>query len=393
MRILIATTHRGVVGGVETYLRELLPRLAVGHDVALLYEVEAPAGRPAINDALPAMPYWRVDHADALESARRFAPDVCFLQGLESPALEEALVDRFPVVLFAHNYHGTCVSGTKHHALPTRRPCDRALGPGCLFLYLPCRCGGMNPVTMVRQYALQRRRLRLLGRYRIVAVASTHMQQEYHRHGVCAERLRLLPLFPPGQEPAAQPPQPRPISGRILMVGRLTDLKGGRYLIDAITLAQAALGRPLFLTVAGDGPERANLERAARAAGLSADFVGWVDAEARAALMGAADVLGFPSVWPEPFGLVGIEAGCCGLPAVGFAVGGVPDWLVHGESGEVAKGEVPSAAGLADALVRILSDTDSLNRLRVGAWRVAQRFTASSHLTALEAVLSAACQR
>ena len=58
-----------------------------------------------------------------------------------------------------------------------------------------------------------------------------------------------------------------------------------------------------------------------------------------------------PSVWPEPFGLVGIEAGCVGLPAAGFGVGGIPDWLRPGETGELASrkstnGEQP---GLADA--------------------------------------------
>ena len=74
-------------------------------------------------------------------------PDVVFLQGVEAPALESVLASRFPTVLFAHNYHGTCISGTKCHARPGFEVCRRTLGLGCLTAYFPRRCGGRNPLT------------------------------------------------------------------------------------------------------------------------------------------------------------------------------------------------------------------------------------------------------
>ena len=114
------------------------------------------------------------------------------------------------MVLFAHNYHGNCVSGTKRHALPSARPCDRRLGLGCLARYYPCRCGGLDPRTLLTLYRTQRRRRVLLPRYRSVAVASRHMQEEYRRHGGPEGRLHLLPLFPPGSEPDPEPPSPAP---------------------------------------------------------------------------------------------------------------------------------------------------------------------------------------
>jgi glycosyltransferase involved in cell wall biosynthesis len=397
MRVLIACTHWEVVGGVETYLRALLPLLADrGHEVAVLHERAASREREAIDGLAREAPAWCVERAgrEAVDAAARWRPDVAYVQGLESPDVEEDVAGRLPSVLFAHNYHGACVSGTKRHAFPVARPCGRGFGPGCLLHYYPRRCGGLDPRTLFRLYGLQARRRALLRRYRAVAVASRHMAEEYRRLGLPAERLRVLPLFAPGAEPDAGPPaamaHPPDPPGRVLMMGRLTDLKGGRMLVEAMRRAQGRLGRPLRLTVAGDGPERGAMEAAARRAGVRAEFTGWVGPERRTPLMRDADLLAVPSVWPEPFGLVGIEAGCVGLPAAAFNVGGVRDWLRPGESGELAPGDPPTANGLAAAMVRALADAGRLARLRVGAWEVARGFGAGRHLDGLERILAEA---
>jgi glycosyltransferase involved in cell wall biosynthesis len=387
MRILIATRHMAIVGGVETYLQAVLPQLVAVHELGVLAEVTATGG---ILAACPDVPVWYASgptRAAVLEEIRRWRPDVVYCHGLEDPDLESTLVQSFATVMFAHNYHGTCISGSKSHTWPAFRPCERRLSPGCLLAYLPCGCGGLNPLTMVRLYRGQRRRQALLADYRAVLVASRHMREEYRRHGVADERLHLLPLFPAGIDPDPNPPGFRTPKGRILLLGRLTNLKGGGFLIEALRLARKRLPGDLTLIVLGDGPEREALQRCCAEAGLSAEFRGWVDASTRTELMRTGDLLAVPSVWPEPFGLVGIEAGCVGLPAVGFAVGGIPDWLCPGVSGELASGVRPGAPDLADAIVRALADVDYWNRLRVGAWQMARRFTLHAHLEKLQAVL------
>jgi glycosyltransferase involved in cell wall biosynthesis len=245
---------------------------------------------------------------------------------------------------------------------------------------------------MLRLYRLQKRRQALLACFTAVAVASEHMRQEYLRHGVPAERLHLLPLFPPGGVPDETPPAGRPGQGRVLMVGRLTALKGGRLLVSALRDASAALGRPLTLVLAGDGPERGPIRELAGRLGVPVEEHGWVGSAERAALFRGADLLAVPSVWPEPFALVGIEAGCVGLPAVAFAVGGIGDWLRPGETGEAAPGDRPTAAGLAAAIGRALRDPAHLRRLGEGAWRLARRFTPAAHLERLEEVLAGAAR-
>jgi glycosyltransferase involved in cell wall biosynthesis len=246
---------------------------------------------------------------------------------------------------------------------------------------------------MVRLYRRQRRRHALLNEFGGVLVASRHMREEYLRQGVAPERLHVVPLFPPGQQPDVEPPAMRRPGRHVLMVGRLTELKGSEILIESLAQACAALDHPLTLTVAGDGPRREAMEALSRRRGIAARFCGWVSAAERMQLMRDADVLAVPSVWPEPFGLVGIEAGCVGLPAAGFAVGGIPEWLIPGVSGELAPGDRPRPQGLADALVRALTDETHWNRLRRGAWEIAHTFTIEAHLKRLILLLEQAAHR
>jgi glycosyltransferase involved in cell wall biosynthesis len=245
---------------------------------------------------------------------------------------------------------------------------------------------------MWRRYRTERTRQQQLAGYRALLVASRHMLNEYSCHGVSSDRLHLAPLFPPDSGPDEAPPVERPSSGRILFVGRLTDLKGGRFLVPALARAAQQLDIGLTLDVAGDGADRPNLEQLARRVGVPVAFHGWVTPARREQLMRQSDLLAVPSVWPEPFGLVGLEAGCVGLPSVAFAVGGIPDWLIAGESGELAPGDPPTVDGLADAVVRALADVQHLSRLRRGAWEMSRRFTLKAHLDILEPVLARAAE-
>jgi glycosyltransferase involved in cell wall biosynthesis len=220
-----------------------------------------------------------------------------------------------------------------------------------------------------------------------VLVASRWMEAEYERHGVPRSRLHRVPHFPATVTPRPAPPPERAPSGRVLLVSRLTRIKGCTLLVDALALATKTLGRALTLVVAGDGPDRSLIEEHARRRGLALEVCGWLDPAGVAERMRDADVLAVPSIWPEPFGIVGIEAGALGLPAVGFATGGIPDWLRSGESGELADADPPTAEGFADALVRALRDPGHLAKLRLGAWRVSAEYTVEHHLDRLEPIL------
>lgn len=394
MRILIATSHRSIAGGVEKYLQRLLPCLAErGHQVALLYEYRFnPAGERIDAPALGVSCHGTEESGEeeGLRFVHEWKPDVVYSQGLESADLQSALLDEYPTVLYAHNYVGACVSGEKCHRWPAPKPCDRQFGPMCLAHFYPHRCGGLNPVTTWKLYQRAQQRNRHLQCYSAVLVASEHMRLEFSRHGVKAGQLHLAPLPNPNEGAQAGVPEKPSFRGQLLFLGRLTKIKGGAELLRALPLAEKSLQRRLTLTLAGDGPERDSLQRFAIRNDLHAQFTGWVGSSQKKDLLATSDLLAVPSLWPEPFGLVGIEAGSYGVPAVGYDVGGIPDWLISGYSGELAPGNPPSVEGLAEAIVRALSDPSHYAALCRGAREVAVRFTLAAHVSKLESIFEAA---
>lgn len=400
MRIGVATWSSRLVAGTETYLHAVLPRLQeAGHELALLCETTAPAERAPILDQ-PSVPHWSVAELGletALGQLRGWDPDALFVNCPREPALEERLVRLAPAVLLVHNYHGTCISGHKANRWPVAQPCGRHFGPACLLHYLPRRCGGWNPVTMVQLYGIQSRRHALLPRYRAVLTLSEHMRQEFVRHGVAKERAIVLP--PPGFDAMEGTPVPKVKTAgdpwRLIYLGRMEMLKGGQLLLDALPLVLTEVQRPLHLALAGDGPERAAWQR--RAAQLMAmhpelriDFPGWVAADAKRTLLSKADLLVVPSIWPEPFGLVGVEAARQGVPAAAFAVGGMRDWLVDGVTGKFAPGNPPTARGLATAITACLRDPAQHQQMATAAAAHAATMTLKKHVNALERALAAA---
>ena len=392
MRIGVVTWSSRRAGGVETYLESIAAALAQsGHDVSLWAETDTPGDRPPMR--LPAG-IARFDLAHDLQAAFDWAPDVLLVNGLNDTALEGQLLRARPSVFVAHNFYGTCISGTKAWAFPIDRPCHREFGWPCLLHYFPHRCGGLSPITMVRLYARERNRLAALDSAGAIVTLSTYMRDEYVRHGLPPARVTCVPFGPePGPAPAPRSTRTSNAPRSLLSIGRLERLKGIHLLLDALPLVHEALGQPLSLTIIGDGPERPDLERRAagisRGDGVAVTFAGWVSPDERDRRLGDADLLVVPSTWPEPFGLVGLEAARAGVPAAAFDVGGIRDWLIDGQTGALAPGDPPTAAGLAAAIVTCVHDESRRATLGAAARAAAARRSPKEHAAGLVGLFEA----
>jgi len=127
------------------------------------------------------------------------------------------------------------------------------------------------------------------------------------------------------------------------------------------------------LTIAGDGPERARLEKQAAQLQLQSrvDFIGSQTSEQLAKLLRQHRILVVPSRWREPFGIVALEGIACGCVAVGSTEGGLADAI--GPCGlTVPNGD---ARALANAVSRLLEDPAECDRLRRNAAAHLARFT------------------
>jgi len=386
MRILIANDGFGDAGGVQSYLDRVAGGLvARRHDVAILHRDARPA--PFAADATYALPQFSVASrgvASALEAVAAWRPDLCFSHNMDRLDVDRALAAKWPVVKFMHGYLGTCIGGQKRHGFPSPAPCHRVFGAPCLALYGPRHCGELAITKFIGQYRWACEQRELFPDYGAVVVASDHMKREFARNGVADERIHVNPLFPTHDEHGDVAPPPTAVP-TVVFMGRMTVLKGGDLLLRAVADASARLARPIRALMIGDGPQRARWQQLAEALRVDAPFTGWLRGAERWTAVSGASLLALPSTWPEPFGLVGLEAAALGVPALAFDVGGVRQWLRPGQNGCLVPAP-PRVETFAAALAAMLDQPARLREMRCGALAVSSEMTLDAHLQRLEQI-------
>jgi glycosyltransferase involved in cell wall biosynthesis len=400
LRVAIANSSHRLVAGVETYLQRLAPELLQhGCEIALFTEAGGLATRPEIITANE-VPVWCISNLGAsvaFSALREWRPDVIYVHAICDIGVEEELLATAPAVFFAHAYTGTCISGRKSFRTPTIEPCDRRFGAACLAYYYVRRCGGLNPVTMWHDYYEQEARLNNVRRYRAIVTSSEHMRREYLKHGLASDSVHLLRL-PISRHTAlaaySRTAMDRSCELRLLFAGRMVFEKGGDIQLEALPRAAALVGRSVQLDLVGDGPARVAWQESARKvmehnSSVKIIFHPWLESAELAAAFDRSDLLVVPSIWPEPFGLTGPEAGLHSLPAVAFAVGGIPEWLHDGVNGHLADAHPCRPDALAAAIAECVRDEPHYLKLREGAYQVASQFELNDHVSQLVAILSA----
>lgn len=387
LKILIVNDGFNDAGGVQAYIEAVVAGLQDrGHQLQLCTH-DCPRDTRARNAFVAgAISVERDGLEPAIGQITSWQPDVCFSHNMAFLEIERRLLANWPIVKFMHGYFGTCVSGLKMHAFPERVPCSRVFGKACLGLYFPRRCGQLNPAKMVHGYSWSKQQRELFPQYSAIVVASEHMRRDYVANGADARKVNAIPLF----APHAPPPQRIELqtsAPTVLFIGRMTNLKGGDLLIRAVKKASTQLKTSIRLLMIGDGPARKDWEALSKELSISATFTGWLDSETRDAKFREATILCMPSVWPEPFGLVGLEAARLGVPAIAFDVGGISEWLKHGINGILIPGTPPSADALGTAIAELLSNSQQLQRMSEQACRVASEMSLNQHLQDLEKVL------
>ncbi|MFN0069416.1 MAG: glycosyltransferase [Limisphaerales bacterium] len=401
MRVAVLNAHGGVVGGLEIYVQRVLPALGqAGLEAELFFQHAPDAVRPPLASG-GGVHLGQLPDDRAFGRIEEWKPDVLYVNSPLRPALIRRAAARWPVIVFQHSYYGTCINGGKFVRLPVARPCERVFGPACLACWYPRRCGGWNPASVWHGFQLQREWLGVLRSSDAVACHSVQMQAELGRHGIPPGRAPVVPfLVPPDDVAPAKGSRLLPAEGplRLLFLGRLETVKGAHLLLEAAPGLAAALGRRIEIVLAGDGPERERLAAKARVVmsrhpAVTVELPGWIGAAERAQQLAAAQLLVVPSIWPEPFGQTGVEAGHFGVPAAAFNVGGVRAWLTPGVNGHLAPGRPATAAGLGAALRECLHDAGHYARLSAGAREQAAGFNAARHVAALTETFTAAISR
>jgi glycogen(starch) synthase len=188
-------------------------------------------------------------------------------------------------------------------------------------------------------------------------------------------------------------PTPLPFDApRVLCLGRIVDDKGFDIAVTAFADLASRFANARLL-IAGDGPARPLLEQQAARLGIASrvDFIGWVPPERVPALINTATVVVMPSRWREAFGLVALQAAQMGRPVIATRVGGLPEVVVHQQTGLLV--EKDDSRGLADALAFLLGHPTAAEAMgRAGRERALAVFSWPRHLDAYDALYRDLCR-
>lgn len=179
----------------------------------------------------------------------------------------------------------------------------------------------------------------------------------------------------------------RPV--RVLSSGRLVEKKGFAVLIDACAVLRAR-NVPIEVTIGGSGPLEASLLERARCLGLQSQIrlTGReITQDALPSFMRSGDIYCLPCVWASDGDVDGLpqmlmEAMACGLPAISTRLVGIPDLIIHEQTGLLVEPNDP--VQLADAIMRLRDDPELARRLaEAGRRHLAEKFDINTSLEPL----------
>ena len=374
MRIALVHQSGGERGGTERYLDSLWGALASrGHEVSL-WDPSTPSGTR--RDA-------RAFAAEVIREAH-----VVHLHHVEDPAFAAAIVGSSAGVVWSiHDLRPVCPGANRLDRHD--RACARFAARRCAAQAVLGRCAGLPrwPVASALRVERWARWVRSFPRRWPVVVASVAMRDRIASQGWPASGVAVAPYPVAVPEPGGRPASS---ASEVLFAARLVEPdKGLGLLVDVV----GRLPPATRAVVGGEGPSRTWLERRLEAAGLRdrVAMTGWLEPEELSRRMDASALLVMTSHWPEPSGIVGLEALAHARPVVATDVGGVAEWLRDGEVGyRVPAGD---AVAIADRVRALLADGPRRDALGAAGreWIRSHRAPAA-HAARLEGLYAAAAR-
>jgi glycosyltransferase involved in cell wall biosynthesis len=305
-------------------------------------------GQSKVNRAL-----WHLRDTWNLDAARRFRgilaemqPDIVHthvIDGFSASIWRRARQRQIPIVHTAHDYHLICP-----RAFLLSRDWKLCTNPG-----LPCR-------------AYRAWHLHTATDVDLFISPSQFLLDKHRESGMAARRSAVVRNgIPLPVHPAAS--RATDVTNFLLLC-RLTEEKGVRVVLDAVRRLPEDLR--FTLTIAGRGP----LESIAQAAAETdprINFAGFVQGDAKHALLSEADHLLIPSLWYENAPVAVVEAAAYGVGVIGSRIGGIPELVNEGETGFLF--DPGDADGLAGIMRRLATGDLRLRNQQAASQAIAQR--------------------
>jgi glycosyltransferase involved in cell wall biosynthesis len=393
MRILYCNKYNYPFSGTEVYLFELMELMREqGHQVAL-FSMADPRGEPTAFDQhfathidFKAKSGWwnkprQVGHAIYSTDARtriramieEFRPDVAHVRNIYhhlSPSiLWELKAQNVPVVYHLNDFKLLCPS---YNLVAQGETCEACKG-GEFWHALKKRCHpGTGALVALTAEAYAQR---WLGTYQkcvdLFLAPSQFVRDKFVEHGWDGGQFEVLAHF---QKAHTLRESKAKNDGPLLYFGRLSVEKGIADLLRAMQKLPH-----LRLIVAGDGPQREELQKLAGSPDLSSvEFVGHVGREERDSLIANSRFTVLPSHAYETLGKTILESYAEGRTVVASDLGSRRELVQHGETGLLYRtGDVDQLAG---AIHSLASKPELAEKMGLAGWEmVRQRHTPEEH--------------
>ena len=391
MKVLFVNTTGGFLGGVEQNIILTAQGLSSrGHDVAFASIVRTGVEQDYFDKTFSAV--YDLTTTPLETCVREYTPHVIYLHKFDDVESVKRAAQGIRVVRMVHDHDMYCPRRHKYFFW-NRHICTFRAGLVCYadLGFLQRGSAGIK-LTSITGRLREMRRNRDLD---TLIVGSRFMFDQMVKNGFDRDRLVIVPpTVIPYEAPLV--PYRTGSPATIVYVGQLIRGKG----VDVLSRALAALrrnldpgtsdtGEPVVrCTVVGDGNDVTYLRELAEELGVGdlVQFAGWQPHEKIVDLYDAAAVIVVPSRWPEPFGMVGIEAMLRARPVVASRVGGIPDWLVDGKTGYLVPPDDPQS--LAARLEDILTRPEQARLMgEAGAERAAEAFGFDRYMEQLTVIL------
>ena len=304
---------------------------------------------------------------------------------IQNASLLSQVTGECPSIFTVHNHDPYCPSGTKY--LSTSGVCcTRSISVlGCTWGHLVDGCGSRRPQKIINDLSSSYNLVGKLKELRVPIIAnSDYVRDQLISNGLPPEQTVTLRCGTPIPKSASTPlTRETHQNQRILFAGRIVPDKGLEWLIKALAKTDSTV----HLDIAGEGWDRLRMEKLVNQLGLNkrVTWHGWCDHKKIDALYQECFVVIFPSVWPEPAGLITLEAYARYRPVIGSAVGGIPEHLRDGETGILVP--MNDIKQLAAAITELSSNYEKSRRLgEQGYTLFLKEFTMEVHVNRLQKI-------
>ncbi|MEZ4774548.1 MAG: glycosyltransferase family 4 protein [Bacteroidia bacterium] len=395
MKILHLNDKTAILGGVEVYVEQLQQLLPATGAESVWMGISK-------NEQTYSMQIYPSEKVSALgdlaatgDFLRQWADreniDLINIHSISDPDLISLCFAIRPVVRSLHEPRMFCPGQGKFWRF-SEKVCNQPFGIHCLWHTYTQGCSNRHPVRL--KHAMENTWFELntaAPAYQKIVVMSRYMKDECIKAGIAEEKVGIIPYFTLYRDRMA----PTDYSGpkRLLFMGRFISHKGIHLMLQALRplLEQYP---DLYLDMVGDGEYYPKLQqeieqlKTAKVAERVV-FHGWQNRRQVEAFLTNCYAVIFPSIYPEAFGIVGIEAMMYGKPVVGFDTGGVNSWLNDGVTGFcVPTGDT---AAMQNSVQKLIDSPELHREFALAARQTAvEKFVPEIHIRQLSSVYQSA---